>query len=291
MPVKRVVVIGSNGQLGTDLMKVFGDADATGLMHADLEITDSGQVLEVLGRLRPSYVVNTAAYHRTDSCEQNVERAFEVNAGGALNLARACQALRSTLVHVSTDYVFDGAKGLPYTEEDPVRPLSVYGISKVAGEHAVGSYCERHYIVRSSGLYGLVPCRAKGDNFITKILKTARERGKVRVVTDEVATPTWTYSLAVQIERLCRDRGVPFGVVHATDEGECSWYDFTAEIFRLTGTRAELEPAKVSDFPAAVPRPSYSVLENRVLKRAGANVVRDWRDSLAAYLRLSSTEA
>jgi dTDP-4-dehydrorhamnose reductase len=287
MTETRIVIIGSNGQLGTDLVRAFPESETLPLTHQDLEITDERAVQALFERVRPSAVINTAAYHHTAKCEEHPDSSFAVNAIGPLNLAKACARTDCLLVHVSTDYVFDGNKKTPYVEEDKVSPLNVYGLSKVAGELAVLKYCPRHYVVRSCGLYGLVPCRAKGDNFITKILSLAAERGEVTVVNDEIATPTWTFSLAKQIHRLCSANSVPYGIVHASDEGECSWYDFTAEIFRLSGTTAALKPSSVEEARPAIRRPRYSVLENRALKQADANVMRGWKESLAEYLRLA----
>lgn len=281
-----VAVIGAEGQLGSDLVQAFAGRDVAALGHADVEIADAEQVRKMVAELRPIAVVNTAAQHHTARCEENPRLAFAVNAEGALNLARACEEAGSLLVHVSTDYVFDGAKRAPYVESDAVAPVNVYGISKAAGEFAVTSYCTRHYVVRASGLYGVATCRAKGENFVTKMLRLAREKGKVTVVDDEIVTPTWTGALARQIRLLVDGASVPYGVVHASDEGSCSWHQFAAEIFRQTGVPVELARASVADFPSPVKRPFYSVLENRVLTDAGANEMLDWRESLHHYLWL-----
>ena len=290
MPHNKTVIIGSNGQLGTDLLECFTD-NVVPLTHADLEITNANDVVALLRDIRPSVVVNTAAFHNTSMCEEQPAKAYEVNAVGALNLAKACALVDAVLVHVSTDYVFDGAKSTPYVETDPVNPLSVYGLSKAAGEAAVASYCPKHFVVRTCGLYGRVPCRAKGDNFITKICRLAQDRGELTVVDDEVATPTWTFSLARQIRRLCDDDSVRYGVVHATNGGECSWYEFTKEIFRLTGETAGLKPVSVTASAVDIRRPRYSVLDNRVLKDAGADVMESWQEALAGYVELIEAEA
>ena len=278
-----VLVIGSNGQLGSDLMRAFGAA-AVGATHADLEVTDADQVLARIRALRPAAVVNTAAYHHTGQCEQDPRRSFEVNALGPLAIARACEEADSLLVHVSTDYVFDGRKGAPYLESDPVAPLNVYAISKVAGEHAVLAYCRRHYVVRSCGLFGVDACRAKGENFVTKMLRLAKTQDEVTVVDDEIVTPTWTFALARQIRRLCAQEDVPHGIVHASSQGSCSWYEFAAEIFRQAGLHPKLKSASVADFPSPIRRPHYSVLENRVLAEAKADVMEDWHSALEQYL-------
>jgi dTDP-4-dehydrorhamnose reductase len=284
MRENKTIVIGCNGQLGTDLLRCFSE-NVVALTHDDLEITNANDVVALFRDVKPSLVVNTAAFHQTARCDQYPAKAYEVNAVGAVNLAKACELVDALLVHISTDYVFDGAKGAPYVETDPVRPLSVYGLSKAAGEAAVMNYCRRHYVVRSCGLYGRVPSRAKGDNFITKVLRTAQNLGEVTVVDDEIVTPTWTLSLARQIRRLCEaESSIRYGIVHASDEGQCSWYEFTAEIFRLTRTAAVLKPVSVAESRPDVRRPRYSVLENRALNDARANIMQTWRSSLAQYL-------
>jgi dTDP-4-dehydrorhamnose reductase len=284
MPYNKTLIIGANGQLGTDLRCCFTD-DVIALTHADLEIANANDVVGLLREVRPSVVLNTAAFHHTPRCEEQPAKAYEVNAVGAINLAKACELVDAVLVHVSTDYVFDGTKSSPYVETDPVCPLSVYGLSKAAGEVAVATYCPKHYVVRTCGLYGRVPCRAKGDNFITKIRRLAQDRGEVMVVNDEIATPTWTFSLARQIRRLCDADSVRYGVVHASNGGQCSWYEFTEAIFRLTGTTAGLKPVSVTASPVDIRRPRYSVLDNRALKDAGADVMESWQDALAGYLK------
>lgn len=286
MNAHKVVIVGSNGQLGSDLLDVFAAGDVLALTHRDLEITDADAVGTLVRDARPAAVINAAAFHDTSECETSPAKAFEVNSVGALNLARACASSGSLLVHVSTDYVFDGLKGAPYVETDRVAPLNAYGLSKAAGELAVLNYCEAHYVVRTSGLYGLVPCRGKGDNFVTKIRRAALERGEVTVVDDEIVTPTWTATLARQIKLLCDERPVAFGLVHASDEGECSWYEFTEEIFRLTSTTATLTRASVAEYPSTIRRPRYSVLGNRVLESGSVNVMTEWKESLARYLAL-----
>jgi len=191
--------------------------------------------------------------------------------------------LEAVLMHVSTDYVFDGSKGSPYVEEDAPRPLNVYGISKLAGEHFVRCATERHFVIRTSGLYGKRPCRAKeGLNFVELMLKLARERGEVCVVDSEVVSPTSTEELAQQMVMLSRsDR---YGLYHATANGSCSWYEFAREIFVITETRVNLKVAAPNGFSARVPRPKYSVLENLALKSQGLNAFKPWQDGLREYL-------
>jgi dTDP-4-dehydrorhamnose reductase len=292
----KIAVIGANGQLGSDLIAAFsenGDS-VCGLTHAEIDIADLQSVTRALEGIRPEAIVNTAAMHHVENCEREPEKALAVNALGARNLAMAARDLGTVLMHVSTDYVFDGSKGSPYCEEDNPRPLNAYGVSKLAGEHFVRAMTPKHFVVRTSGLYGKSPCRAKGGlNFIELMLKLARERGEVKVVDSEVVSPTSTAELAQQIVRLSRSDS--YGLYHATAEGSCSWYEFAREIFALTGTSVRLKVASPDEFPAKVPRPKYSVLENGALKSRGLNVFKPWQDALRTYLgdrvEASSTQA
>jgi dTDP-4-dehydrorhamnose reductase len=228
-------------------------------------------------------VVNTAAMHNVESCEREPAKAYTVNAIGARNLAVATLELDAMLVHVSTDYVFDGSKSEPHIETDPVVPLNVYGNTKLAGELFIRATTERHFILRTSALYGKNPCRAKGGrNFVDLMLKLAGEREEISVVADEVVSPTYTMELAKQIVVLSRTN--EFGVYHATAEGSCTWYEFAKRIFELTNSKVILQVAAPNQFPAKVRRPKYSVLENHMLKTLGVNSFHNWEDGLRSYL-------
>jgi len=281
----KVAITGANGQLGSDVVKAFVAAghEVVGLTHADIEVADLDSVMGCLRAIRPAVVVNTAAMHHVENCERQPEQAFAVNAMGARNLATAAQELHAVLMHVSTDYVFDGEAGIPYEERDLPRPLSVYGNSKLAGEYFVSTMLERYYVLRTSAIYGTNPCRAKGRNFIELMLKLASERSELHVVDDEFVTPTATAELAEQMVVLSSSDC--YGLYHATSEGSCSWFEFAQAIFAATGTRVTLKPAAPGEFPAKVPRPKYSVLENRGLKEQGINVFRTWQEGLAQYLQ------
>jgi|ERR1041385_1326681 dTDP-4-dehydrorhamnose reductase len=277
----KTVIIGGNGQLGMDLMKAFGDVNPVSLTHADIEIDAIDSVSKTLSSLKPDLVINTAAYHKVDDCEKYPDRSFQVNALGALNLARVCESLNARLLHLSTDYVFDGKKQAPYVENDLPNPLNVYAVTKVAGEHFVQSNCSKHYVVRSSGLYGHNPCRAKGRNFIDTMLKLSKERSEIKVVDDEILTPTYTYHLAVQIRELVSQDS--YGLYHITNNGSCSWYQFAKEIFKNAGVRISVVPVSAKEFPSSVKRPSYSVLENANLQLLGIDHMPQWQESLAHY--------
>lgn len=281
----RVAVVGANGQLGSDVVQTFADAgdEVVPLTHGDMEIETHDSVMRTLSCARPDVVVNTAAMHQVERCEERPNEAYAVNAIGARNLAVVTRELGSLLIHVSTDYVFNGAKRTPYEESDAPLPLNVYGNSKLAGEHFVRSLNPRHFVLRTSALYGKRPCRGKGGmNFVDLMLKLGQERPVVRVVKDEIVSPTATTQVAQQIALLSRSDA--YGLYHATAEGECSWYEFAREIFRLSDLNARLEVAEPGEFPAKVPRPAYSVLENSALKRRSLNTFTTWKDGLSEYL-------
>ena len=277
----NVVVIGGNGQLGADLMKAFADESPVSLTHAGIAIEHLDSVSVALSGLKPDIVVNTAAYHKVDDCEKNPARSFEVNAVGAMNLAKVCESMGAPLVHISTDYVFDGRKQTPYVETDLPNPLNTYAVTKVSGEYYIQAYCEKHYVVRTSGLYGHSPCRAKGRNFIDTMLKLSKEKPELRIVDDEILTPTYTLHLAEQIRELVKRP--EYGVYHVTNNGFCSWYEFALEIFKHAGVSIPVIPVSAKEFPAPIKRPSYSVLENNRLQALGIDQMPHWRDSLAHY--------
>lgn len=282
----NVTVIGGNGQLGSDVVSAFENNhdSVCSLTHAEIEIGSLESVKACLQNSDPGVVVNTAAMHHVENCEREPATAYAVNAIGARNLALVTRDLGATLIHISTDYVFDGKKSSPYVEEDVPLPLNVYGNSKLAGEYYARTLNPKHHVLRTSALYGKSQCRAKGGrNFVDLMLELARTRGAVRVVNDEFVSPTPTPDLARQIVGLSRcDQ---YGLYHATSENSCSWYEFAREIFSLSGVQVKLEAAKPGEFPAKTPRPSYSVLENHGLKKLGLNMFSSWETGLQQYLK------
>jgi len=280
----RVAIIGANGQLAHDLGPALTAAghEVVGLTHAQVEVADLNSVRGMLSSMKPQMVVNTAAYHKVDEVEDNPERAFAVNATGPRNLALVCRELNAPLVHLSTDYVFSGRKGEPYTEGDPVDPVNVYGVSKAAGEMLVRYLWPRHFIVRSSGLYGLAGSSGKGGNFVETMLRLAREGKAIRVVNDQTLTPTSTKALARQIVALIGTDA--YGTYHATCRGECTWHAFAAEIFRASGLSPALSPQTTAESGARAQRPTYSVLTNGALGALGLDQLPVWQDALRGYL-------
>ena len=283
-----VAIIGANGQLGMDVVAAFQESGekTAGLTHADLDVSSLASTRKILSSVLPSIIVNTAAMHHVEDCEKEPGRAYEINALGAQNVSIVAKELNAKLVHISTDYVFDGLKKTPYVETDATAPLNVYGKSKLAGETFIRQTPEKYFVVRTSALYGRNPCRAKGGrNFVDLMLKLAGERDELRVVDDEMVSPTSTTELAKQIALLSRTDS--YGLYHATAEGSCSWYEFARTIFETTNTRVNLKVAAPGEFPSKVPRPKYSVLENRGLKTLSLNSFRSWQEGLTAYLSSS----
>lgn len=282
----KTVIIGADGQLGSDLVSVLSqsnDHEIVALTLADIDIASRESVASALTAAQPNVVINTAAMHHVEQCEEDPARSFAVNAEGARNLSLLCNDLGATLLHISTDYVFDGEKRAPYVEDDLPIPLNVYANSKLAGEHFVQSTAESFYIVRVSGLYGRNVCLAKGQNFVSLMLKLASERDEIAVVDDEILTPTWTMEVGHQLETLLAS-DAENGIYHATAEGQCSWYDFARKIFDVSGSTVHLRKAEPGEFPVKVNRPSYSVLENANLKKNSLNRMRAWDDALESFL-------
>jgi dTDP-4-dehydrorhamnose reductase len=276
------LLIGANGQLGTELRERFQDHDLVSLTHADFELTDPVQTREVFARIRPELVLNTAAYHLVDECEDFPERAFAVNALAVRTLAIAAQEIGAVLVHFSTDYVFDGRQRRPYREADPPGPLSVYAASKLAGEYFVRGIMERHYVVRTCGLYGVAGIGRERGNFVETMLRLARDGREIRVVGDQVLTPTSAKDLATKIRQLVETGR--YGLYHITNSGECSWYQFARTIFELSGLQPPLSETTSAAYGAKAARPPYSVLDHHHLRLLGLDAMRPWRDALAAYL-------
>jgi dTDP-4-dehydrorhamnose reductase len=280
----KTAIIGANGQLGSAISDYFSQNHVViKLTHEDIEISDIDNVRDVLKSSKVELVINTAAYHNVPKCEENPTVAYSVNAVGSLNLARITHELDIPLLHYSTDYVFDGSKLSPYHEDDETHPLNVYAESKLSGENLIRNYCQRYFIIRVSGLYGRTVCRAKGSNFITTMMKAAREKPEVKVVTDEILTPTPVTEIAMNSFYLAETDA--YGLYHMTSQGECSWYEFAEVIFDEFGLSTPLKEALTDDFPQTVNRPTYSVLENRNLKSIARDKMSPWKTSLQTYLR------
>jgi len=290
----KVAIIGANGQLGSDLCRVLARQkfEVAPLTRRDVDVSDAAQVDRILDASRPDVVISTAAFHKVDECEKQPAQSFAVNAIGPANLARACRRLDALLVHFSTDYVFDGKQQRPYVETDLPGPLNVYAVSKLAGECMVPFHWTRYFVIRTCGLYGVAGSAGKGGNFVETMLKKAAERAPIRVVQDQVLTPTFTGDLAEVVSRLIRPevhgRGDAYGLYHITSEGHCSWYEFARKIFELEKLDADLQPVSTAEFYSPVQRPAYSVLSKRKLNGLGLTMPR-WEEGLACYLAARRT--
>lgn len=280
----KAIVIGANGQLGNDLTEELSGRgwNVTGLTHGDIAVEDPAAVFKAIQAVRPDVVFNTAAFHVVPKCEEEPLRAFQVNALGALNVTRACAEVGTRVVYYSTDYVFDGEKRAPYTEDDGPNPLNIYAGTKLLGERFTLNYGKDNLVLRVCGLYGKVPCRAKGANFVTTMLKAAREKREVRVVKDETLSPTSAREAARKSLDLLDAGGT--GLFHLVSEGHCSWYEFARVIFDTLGLTTPLVPVPASEFPSSVRRPSYSALDNRRLRTTGLSPMPEWRDSIVRFL-------
>jgi dTDP-4-dehydrorhamnose reductase len=280
----KIGIIGANGQLGSSLARVLGGRgiEYVGFTRPELDVTDLASVTTALGKHRPDIVINTAAYHRVDQCEDTPGETFLVNAVGARNVMVACNQISAVQVYISSDYVFDGAKGSPYVETDNPRPLSVYGAGKLAAEFMTRIGVEEFFIVRSTGLYAVGGSSGKGGNFIETMLKLARGGQTIRVVDDQVLTPTYAVDLAGRICDLIQTK--EYGLYHMTSTGEVSWHGFAAKIFELSKVEADLHPTTSEEFGARAARPHYSVLDNLHTREIGLEDMRPWDEALADYL-------
>ena len=282
----KVLITGANGQLGSELCKVLDGFEIAPYAHANLEITDLQALRSVFAASSPDIVINTAAYVRVDDCESNSDTAYMVNALGARNMAVVAQEIGAKLVHISTDYVFGGEQRLervPYTEFDTPLPINVYGKSKLGGEELVRHLCLKHFIVRTSGLYGVAGSSGKGGNFVETMIRLGQERDELKVVDDQVFSPTYAKDLATKIAQLVTTDY--YGVFHVTNRGACSWYEFTKEILKVAGLKTKIVPITSDQYPQEAKRPSYSVLESLHLRLLGMDDMRPWQDSLVEYMR------
>ena len=292
---ERLLILGATGQLGTDLVRAAAAAgvDHFGAGHEDIDVTQGHSVAAGMARYRPTIVINTAALHRVDACEDDPHQAYRVNTVGALLVARAAAQVGARTVHISTDYVFSGDKPpaadgrltpeTAWVEDDPVRPLNVYGASKAAGEQAVRLADRRHLIVRVSSLFGVVPPRNKGANFIEAILKKARAGEALRVVSDQWITPTYTVDAAGAIVRLAL--GDVSGVAHVASSDGCTWHILATEALRLVGLATTVEAVPAATYYSKAPRVRNGALHTGRLTSLLGAPPPSWRDALRMYLR------
>ena len=281
MSLERVLITGASGQLGSDLREQLdGRAEVRGLTHADLDIGDSGAVAAAIADFKPDTVFNCAAYHNVDLCETTEDEAFRINGTAVKRMAQACGEHGAKLVHLSTNYVFDGRRPEPYGEDDTPAPRSVYAISKLTGEYAALAYGDGALVVRGSGLYGLHGSGQKGGNFVTRVLQRARGGEQVRMVGDQRLQPTFTRDLATALIEAVEQSAD--GLLHLTAGGECSWLEFTEAIFEIAGLDVEIEEVTTS---GPVDRPLNGVLARPRADALGLTPLRNWREALEDYMQ------
>ncbi len=269
----KILITGSKGQLGRELAEKLPDRghEAVTLSRNELDVADFEAVKRAIDVHSPQLVVNAAAYTNVDGCETETELAYSVNALGPRNLAQACERQGCELLHVSTNYVFDGEASRPYEPFDPPSPISAYGRTKLAGEEYVKHLSSRWYVIRTAGVYG------EGGNFVRTMLRLAAERDVLKVKDDEFVSPTYARDLAGGIVRLVE--AGDYGLYHLTNSGSCSWYEFARDIFELTDVEMEVVPVSSSEYPLPAARPA-----NGVLSDLGSPTLRHWREALAEYL-------
>ena len=275
----KILLIGANGQLGFDVSKMLSQKhEVIKCDKRDLDITNLTDVLEQVKQIKPDMIINSAAYTDVDSCENNVDLAYKVNALGVRNLAVAAYENRSRILHISTDFVFDGEKKEPYIEFDRPNPLSIYGKSKWAGEVMLKEICQRYYILRTAWLYG-----ENGRNFVKTMLRLAEEKDAVKVVDDQIGSPTYTKDLVQVIEMIIETEA--YGTYHVSNDGQCSWYEFAKKIFELAGKDVQVLPITTEELARPAKRPKYSVLKNFMLELQFDYYIRHWEEALKEYFR------
>ena len=275
----KILITGAYGMLGSDLREVLKNHELIVTGSKDLDITNEENVIDFIDENSPEVVINAAAYTAVDDCETNYDEAYAVNAIGPKNLAIACKKQDVPLVHISTDYVFDGSKRTPLLENDALGPQSAYGKTKLEGEKFIQEYTDKYFILRTAWLYGI-----HGNNFVQTMLSLAENHDEITVVDDQIGSPTYSLDLAVSIANLLNSD--KYSIYHLTNEGECSWYEFSKRIFELSDVDVKVLPVTTEEFPRPAPRPHYSVLSNQKWIKAGFPPMRKYEEALSDYLSL-----
>ncbi|WP_405305329.1 dTDP-4-dehydrorhamnose reductase [Methanobrevibacter sp.] len=276
----KILITGSDGMLGHDLIEVLKDNHELILTNSkSLDITDRNHVMDFIFENKPDIVINSAAYTNVDGCEENQETAFNVNGEGVRNLALGCRNIDCPLVHISTDYVFNGESTVPWVEDDEVGPISVYGKSKLKGEEAILEILDEFFIIRTAWLYGI-----NGGNFPKTMLELAENHSEITVVYDEVGSPTYTLDLAKAISQLIETDY--YGIYHITNSGSCSWCEFARYIFETAQKDVKVIPVTASEFARPAPRPHYSVLANKRWMDKGFKPLRNYKYAVKEYIEL-----
>ena len=275
-----VALTGAGGMLGHAIQKVFSDVHLIPFTRTDLDVTDLDDTVKKVRGARPDFLIHAAAFTNVDACETEPEKAYLVNGVGARNLAIACEEVRCPIMHISSDYVFDGAKGSPYDEWDRTNPVSQYGRSKLMAERFVSAHTTRFYIVRTSWLFG-----GRGKNFVDTIIRLLAEKDSLQVVNDQFGCPTLTDDLARTLRELL---GKGYGIYHVTNSGICTWHEFAVKIAEIKGLKKPIIPVTSEEFRRPAKRPAYSVLNNTMLRLEGISPLRPWQEALDEYLSAQS---
>ncbi|CAH0121700.1 dTDP-4-dehydrorhamnose reductase [Paenibacillus sp. CECT 9249] len=275
----KVIVTGAGGQLGTDVAAIFkqNGHDVIDLDRSKLDIANQQACNDIISASQPDVIVHCAAYTAVDAAESEEDQAYLVNAVGSRNIAVAAEKTGAKVCYLSTDYVFDGTSTEPYREYDSTNPKTIYGKSKRAGEQLVQTLCSRYFIVRTSWVYG-----KNGNNFVKTMLKLGREKPSLQVVHDQIGSPTYTVDLATFLLELVATE--KYGVYHASNTGNCSWYEFAKAIFEEAGMETEVRPCTTAEFPRPAPRPKNSVLDHGSIRTNGFEDLRQWRDALKEFI-------
>ena len=274
----KILITGAHGQLGKELIRQMQDNYTLFLYDVDtLDITDRHAVEQVVAQDKPDIIINAAAYTNVEKAQEQPQQANVVNAVGAENLARAAKNHQAKLVHISTDYVFDGNAQVPYEEWNTPSPISVYGNSKLWGEKLIEQIGGSYFILRTAWLYG------DGNNFVKTMLRLAKDKDEIFVVADQYGTPTYTKDLVKVIEQLMQTDY--YGIYHASNEGSCSWYEFAQVIMKMANQNTRIIPITTDQFSVKATRPQYAVMNNALLNMRGLNTMRPWQEALTDYLK------
>ena len=282
---EKVAIVGANGQLGTDLVQAFSKKNyqVVGLTHKEIEITQIDSVRKALKAIQPQFIINTAAYHDLEQCQNNLYHAFLVNSMGPWALAFVAHELNACLVQYSTNYVFEGNQKKPYTEESTPYPVNLYGWTKWTGENFLIENFSKFFIIRISSIYGRTVSKVKGENFISKMIQKSKTQDTVYVVQDEFMNPTWTVDIAENTLQLIET--TEYGLYHMVSQGGCSWYSLAQRIFETLSLKSQLKPCRVKQFENSVLRPRYTLMENKKLQKIQLDRMPSWESSLDQYLR------
>lgn len=287
----KILITGSNGQLGNELSDIIKkgyseigeisdnvkNAQVIAVDVSELNIINELETMEFILSEKPDVVINCAAYTNVDKCEEFKNAAYEVNANGAKNLAKACELIGAKFVQVSTDYVFEGVGNIPFTEESDLLPQSEYGRTKLEGEVFTKEFCSKYFIVRTAWLYGYV-----GNNFVYTMMNLGKQNKEIKVVNDQRGNPTHANDLAHHILKMIETEN--YGVYHCTGKGECSWFDFASEIMKLAKRDCKVNPCTTEEFPRLAKRPEYSSLDNKALRETTGDDMREWKEALNSFI-------